>query len=112
MSSFYPTKAYLAIDKSYPKNLRDKFKMQRMDIEFLPSEIQEGGSPQYAQIEVLGRWAPYQVFSGAQASTYSFKLDLYAHHSPRLDVVDRANFIRSLRYPIVDGVVTYPPPVS
>jgi len=107
----HENKAYLLIDRDYPQKLRDLFSMQRLGFTYLPEEINHSGAePTYNDIEIVGRWAPYQVYQNTSAEEFSFTLQFFAYVSVQKDVVDKVNFLRSLKYPVSYGGISYRPP--
>jgi len=107
----HENKAYLLIDRDYPQKLRDLFAFTRLGFTYLPEEINHSGAePTYNDIEIVGRWAPYQVYQNTSAEEFSFTLQFFSYTNVFQDVIAKVNFLRSLKYPVNYGGISYRPP--
>jgi hypothetical protein len=107
----HEARAYLLIDRNYPKKLREFFPFYKLGFTYLPEEISHSGAEAtYNDIDIVGRWAPYQVYQSTSAEELSFTLQFFAYRNVFDDVVSKVNFLRSLKYPIVYQGISYRPP--
>jgi len=107
----HEAKAFLLIDRDYPEKLRQLFKFDRLGFTYLSEEISHSGAePTYNDVDIVGRWAPYQVYQSTSAEEFSFTLQFFAYSDVQADVVNKVNFLRSLKYPVSYGGISYRPP--
>lgn len=107
----YEELAWLIIDKDYPSVLKDKFEYQYIGISNLPEEISNSGmEPGWNEVEIIGRFAPYQVWGATSAEEYSLELMFLAEMDYYYDVVRKVEWLKSLKKPVIHEGVSYAPP--
>lgn len=107
----YEELAWLIIDKDYPSVLKEKFDYQYIGISNLPNEISNSGlEPGWNEVEIIGRFAPYQVWGAPSTEEYSFELMFLAELDFYDDVVRKVEWLKSLKKPVIHEGVSYAPP--
>lgn len=107
----YEELAWLIIDKDYPSVLKEKFPFQSIGITNLPEEISNSGmEPGWTEVEIVGRFAPYQVWGATTAEEISFELTFFAEMDYYDDVVRKVEWLKSLKKPVVHEGISYAPP--
>jgi hypothetical protein len=103
--------AWLEIDPTYPSILREQFETKKLGFSFLPTEITlEGGDPNWSEVEVFGRFSPYQVYGGTASEGISFTLQFSAYLNAVADVRDKINWLRAMKFPLLYEGISYRPP--
>src|SRR5690606_14511421 len=71
--------------------------LDRLDIQFVPDEINISRNPTIASIQVIGRNNPiYHYISGE--TTLNLQLDFHAMHENRQDVINKCRWLEHLAY--------------
>lgn len=103
--------AWLSIDKTYPVELQEKFAFSSLGFRYLPNELSNSGlEPGWNEVEIIGRASPYQVWGAVTAEEWSFTLQLFAESDYYRDVVEKVNWLKSLKKPIFHEGISYRPP--
>lgn len=71
--------------------------LERLDIQFVPKDLNYSRSPNIAAIEVIGRNNPLYHYTGG-TTDLSFELDFHAEETNREDVMRRCKWLESLTY--------------
>jgi len=102
---------HLTIDKSYPKQLRDLFPFQTLTFTYIPEEFSlSGADPNWNEVEVFGRFEPYQIWSSTSAETIAFTLQFFAENDCITDVKQKVDWLRAMKYPVHYKNISYRPP--
>lgn len=89
---------------------------ERLNFQFMPEHISDGGSAVWHSEPVLGRSEPYLSYEGSSSRQWGFDLKFVASMDagdgglPE-DVVRKVNWLRALRYPEVADKLVLGPPV-
>ena len=89
----------------YLTNLQN---LERLEIQFVPKELNLTRSPTYGDIQIVGRNTPVPHYTGGNTSL-SMELDFYSSKEDRQDVVQKCKWLESLAYN--DGYSSPPPNV-
>lgn len=69
--------------------------LERLEIQFLPKEIQFGRKVDYGEVVIVGRNNPLYHFSGG-SNQFTLELDFLAMTESREDVIERCKWLESL----------------
>ena len=69
--------------------------LERLEIQFLPKEIQFGRKIDYGEVVVVGRNNPLYHFSGG-SNEFTIELDFLAYTESREDVIQRCKWLEAL----------------
>ena len=70
--------AVIAVDLSRPEVADAYGGSDRLTFQFMPEEISDSVTPNWEQIDILGRSEPFQAYSNTSAREFSFDLEFYA----------------------------------
>ena len=71
--------------------------LDKLEIQFIPAQLNITRSPSIASIAVVGRNNPLHHYTGGSTSM-KFELDFYAEQADRTDVVEKCKWLESLAY--------------
>ena len=77
----------------------------------MPQEIGDTSTPNWNDVQILGRSEPIRVYANTSARTFTFPLQFHAFSDAREDVVNKVNFLRALQFPRYVRNVALNPPV-
>ena len=69
--------------------------LEKLEVQFLPKEIQFGRKVEYGEVVIVGRNNPLYHFSGG-SNDFSLELDFLATTETREDVIERVKWLESL----------------
>lgn len=112
--------AVLIVDKTRREVANAYAGHDRVEFTTWPEEIEDSVSPNWEQVDVLGRAEPYQIYANTGPRTISIEFMFFAQGSPTkggsipeavdFEVMRNVRFLRSLAYPIIgqDGLIRRP----